>query len=156
MVDKLPDTLGRIDDSAQQIAREARSFGPLAGRSPSRAVGVSAMLLVGLFLAARLSLEWLTIPSAGRVLIALAPLPPLVWLLIAFSRDLANADELERRIQLEALGLAFPVALVVVMTVGLLQVAVPTQPAQWSYAEVWLLLYVTYVIGLVRARRRYL
>jgi hypothetical protein len=153
--DKLPDALGRIDAVAQEIVSKAPLLGPLGGRSPSRAVGLSAMFVVGLFLAARLSLEWLTIPSVGRVVIALAPVPALAWLLVAFSRDLAQADELERRIQLEALGLAFPVALIVVMTVGLLQVAVPTEPNTWSYAEVWLLLYVTYLIGLLRARRRY-
>src|SRR5262245_2193366 len=131
-------------------------MGPLAARRASRSLGLAAMVLLALFFGARLLLELPNLATPVRVAIALVPLPPFLWLLWAFIRDVREADELERRIQLEALAIAFPLTLVLVMTLGLLQIAVPLSPEDWSYRHIWPLLYVFYLVGLTRARRQYL
>ena len=64
-------------------------------------------------------------------------------------------DELQRRIELEALGFAFPAVLVILMTMGLLDVAVTLNPDDFSLRNTWLLLPVLYYVGLWRAQRRY-
>lgn len=64
-------------------------------------------------------------------------------------------DELERRIQLEALAFAYPLALLLLMTLGLLEFVVELNPNDWSYRHVWQFTVVFYLFGVVMAKRRY-
>lgn len=148
--------MDKLFDSLDKIVTKTDALGPCGGRRLTRSVGLSAMLLILLYFGARLLLEVPNLPAWLRIAIALVPLPAFLWLLWAFIRDIREADELERRIQLEALGVAFPLTMVLVMTLGLLQVAVPLPPEDWSYRHIWPLLYVFYLCGLTFARRRYL
>ena len=107
------------------------------------------------FVGARLGLEVAAYCSAGAVLLALLPVPffaAFLWLLIAGVR---RADELERRIQLEALAFAFPATVMLLMALGLLQLATELNPNDWSYRHVWAFMPLLYLGGLVLARRRY-
>ena len=148
--------MDKLFKALEKIVEKTDSMSPLGGRRPARSVGLSAMLLLLLFFGARLLLEVPNLPTALRVAIALVPLPAFIWLLWSFIREVREADELERRIQLEALAIAFPLTMVLVMTLGLLQVAIPLPPEDWSYRHIWPLIYVFYLFGLTFARKRYL
>ena len=91
----------------------------------------------------------------GRLLVALVPLPFFVTWMVGLLREVRAMDELQRRIQVEALGIAFPLTLLLVMTLSLVEFAQPLDPDNWSYQHVWQLLVLFYVIGLAIARRRY-
>lgn len=107
------------------------------------------------FVAARLGLEVAEYGSIGAILIALAPVPffaAFLWCLISGVR---LADELEKRIQLEALAFAFPVTMLLLMLLGLMELATELNPDDWSYRHVWMFLPILYLGGLVLARRRY-
>jgi hypothetical protein len=71
-------------------------------------------------------------------------------------RGAAAMDELQRQIELEALGFAFPSALVFLSTLGLLDVAITLNPDDFSLRHTWLMLPMLYYIGLWRAQRKYL
>lgn len=90
-----------------------------------------------------------------RAGIALIPLIPAVLTVLAFIRDIRLSDEFERRLQLEALAFAFPVTMLLVMTLGLLELAVDLNPEDWSYRHVWPYLWMFWIFGYVLARRRY-
>jgi hypothetical protein len=90
-----------------------------------------------------------------RVPIALLPTPFFAWYLWTWMRGVASMDELQRRIELEALGFAFPASLVFLMTVGLLDLAVTLDPEDFSLHHLWLMLPMLYYIGLWKAKRRY-
>jgi hypothetical protein len=120
-----------------------------------RSAGLGGALFMVLFFIARGLLELDTLSTTVRVLVSLLPLPAFAWFLWAFVTAIGEADELERRIQLEALAIAFPLTLLLLMTLGLLQVAVPLSPDDWSYRHIWPFLYVFYFVGLAWARRRY-
>lgn len=94
-------------------------------------------------------------PQPLRVLIALFPIPFFVWYLGTWMRGVARMDELQRQIELEALGFASPAVLVILMTMGLLDVAVTLNPDDFRLRNTWLLLPMLYYVGLWRARRRY-
>lgn len=155
-MDKLFKAVERVLDKSEKVVERADAVGPMGGRLRPRSVGVAAILLILLFFGARVLLELPNLPTALRVGIALVPLPAFIWLLWSFVREVRAADELERRIQLEALAIAFPLTMVLVMTLGLLQVAIPLPPEDWSYRHIWPLIYVFYLLGLTLARRRYL
>ena len=118
--------------------------------------GLAAMVLfVVTFIAARFALELPSLAPSVRLAIALAPLPVFAWMLWELVRKAAEEDELERRIQLEALAVAFPLTLLLMMTLGLLQSPLPLPPDDWSYRHIWPFLFLFYLVGLTRARRRY-
>ena len=117
---------------------------------------VRGLLWVSIYLLARGLLEMAILAPPLRVDIALLPPPFFVWYLWTWMKGVGEMDELQRRIELEALGFAFPSTLVFLMTVGLLDLASPLGPENFSLHQVWLMLPVLYYIGLWRAKRRYL
>ena len=107
------------------------------------------------YIAARLTLE-LDLDPRVRLLVALAPVLPFMLALVAVVRGIRSMDELHRRVHLEALVLAFPLTLVLIMTLGLLQLAVGLSPDDWSYRHILPFLVIFYAFGLWRAWKRYL
>ena len=116
---------------------------------------VRGLLWASVYLLSRGVLE-LAIPSAAaRVAIALLPTPFFVYYLWTWMKGVGEMDELERRIELEALGFAFPAAVVFFSTIGLLDLAITLSPDDWSLRHVWLMLPLFYYAGLWRAKKRY-
>ena len=94
-------------------------------------------------------------PAWLRVAAALLTVAPTVFALKAIAAGLRQADELERRVHLEALAIAYPLAILLLMTLGLMQRAVGLNPDDWSYRHVWIYLPLFYFVGLFVAWRRY-
>ena len=126
-------------------------------KSPTRwGLPIAASLLIVVYFAVRALLESPSIRPPLRTLIALAPLPFFVWFLLSFHRAVRALDELQQRIQLESLAFAFPTTLMILMTLGLLQVAgIALSPADWSYRHILQIAIVLYFLGITFARRRY-
>ncbi len=104
---------------------------------------------------ARAVLESTTVPVWARVAAALAPVPLATMALLTTIRGAREMDELERRIQLEALAIAFILALLLIMTLGLMELAITLNRDDWSYRHVWAMLPMFYFGGVVWARKRY-
>jgi hypothetical protein len=117
-------------------------------------VGVVLVWLLTYF-AARWLLKHVAMATWLRVLVALMPMPPFVCCLILFIRNVRGMDELQRRIHLEALAIAFPLTMLLLMTLGLLERAVDLPFEDWSYLHVWYYLPIFYFGGLAYATRRY-
>ena len=116
---------------------------------------VRGLLWASIYLLSRGLLE-LAIPSAPlRVVIALLPTPFFVYYLWTWMKGVGEMDELERRIELEALGFAFPAAVVLLMTLGLLDLAVALNPDDFSLRHIWAMMPIFYYAGLWRAKKRY-
>lgn len=90
-----------------------------------------------------------------RVTVALIPVLPFALFLLLFIRGIREMDELQRRIHLEALAVAFPLTMLLLQTLGLLERAIPLPFEDWSYAHVWAYLPLFYFLGLALATRRY-
>jgi hypothetical protein len=107
------------------------------------------------YLAARVALKGLDLEPWLRVLVALVPVVPtalFLWLMIVGIRTM---DEMQRRIHLEALAIAFPLSILLLWTLGLLQLAINLPAEDWSYRHVWICLPLFYFIGLAITWRRY-
>ena len=96
-----------------------------------------------------------TISTTWLVIIVLTPVIPAALFLFYFIAGMKELDELQRRIQLEALAFAYPLALLMLITLGLLEFVVQLNPNDWSYRHVWQYLVLFYLIGLIMAKRRY-
>jgi hypothetical protein len=83
------------------------------------------------------------------------PDPPFATMLWFMIRGIAGADELERRIHLEALVVAFPLSVLLLMVLGLLELAIDLNPANWSYRHLWPMMVMFWAAGQAVARGRY-
>ena len=113
------------------------------------------LLWAAIYVVARGLLEAAIEPQSLRIAIALLPVPFFVWWLWTWMKGVGQMDELERRIELEALAFAFPIAVVLLMTLGLLDLARPLNPDDWSLRHLWAMMPALYFMGLWRAKRRY-
>ena len=95
------------------------------------------------------------LPTPARTAAALVPalgMAVFLWVEISYVRQL---DELHRRVQLEALAVAFPLALLLVFTVGSLERAGVHIEGFERPRDLWPLVVIPYPIGLLFAWRRY-
>ena len=126
-------------------------------RTSGTATVVWGIVWVLTYFGARALLETIGAPHADwrRLGVALLPLIPFAAFLWTFITLMRQADELERRIQLEALAIAYPLAMVLLMVLALVQLAMPLNPDDWSYRHVWQFLPIFWLGGQMIARRRY-
>ena len=90
--------------------------------------------------------------SAWRVPLALLPMIPIVLVFVAFLRFLDRMDELQRRIEMEALSFGFGGTALLTFGYGFLQmVGFP----QVSWFFVWPIMAALWIAGKARAVRRY-
>lgn len=128
----------------------------MPNRRPNNSVWILSLAAwIGTYVAARYSVELAPAGSALRVLIALAPIVPTVLVLWLIWRGVRSLDELHRRVQFEALAVAFPLCLVLLWVLGLLELAIDLDKSNWSYRHVWAMVPMFYLIGLALAWRRY-
>lgn len=116
---------------------------------------VATFLWIAAFIGARFWLESGGLEDGARIAVALLPLPFFAWMLWGIIRNIGTFDELERKIHLEALAVAFPLTILLIMTLGLLQLAVPPDPEDWSFRHIWPYPFGFYFTGLAWARKRY-
>ncbi len=135
---------------------------PTVTESPTkrRASRYAGWAVVGLwavtFLGARLALDKdLQLPAWVKVTAALVPILPTALFLWVVVSALCGLDELHRRVHLEALVIAYPLAILLLVTLGFLQLAIDLPPEDWSYRHVWPFLPCFYFIGLAIAWGRY-
>ncbi len=90
--------------------------------------------------------------AAWRPFVALTPVIPAIFVVVAFVRFLRRMDELQRRIQLEALGLSFAVSGILTFAYGFLELTgFPQVSLIWIFPGMIML----WGLGLVVATRRY-
>ena len=108
-----------------------------------------------IYVAAITALRFIAMPRAAQVAVALAPLPIFAFYLARWLRAMRRLDELQRLIQLEALAIAFPLTLLLILALGLLQMveALPVRLA--DYIRLWPVVFWLYFVGLFIARKRY-
>jgi len=112
------------------------------------ALAVYGAVLVG-------SIQLLTrldVARPWRDLVALSPMLPAAATAWVVLRELRRMDELQRRIQLEALGFSFAGTAILTFSYGFLEgLGYP----RLSMFTVWPILAMLWVVGLLLARRRY-
>ena len=118
-------------------------------------LAIAGTLWIAAYFGARVLIE--VVPFGSPLVFAAAALPagPFIAFVVLMRRSFRGADELERRIQLEAMAVALPAMLLVLMVLGLLEIGTPINRDNLGYRHVWAFLPMIYLAGLVTARRRY-
>ncbi len=116
---------------------------------------LASAALLFTFVAAVYLIEAGNLSRGQRAAVALLPAAAMavfLWVEISLVRQL---DELHRRVQLEALAVAFPLAILLVFTVGSLERAGIQIEGFERPRDLWPLVMIPYPIGLMMAWRRY-
>jgi ABC-type cobalamin transport system permease subunit len=122
-----------------------------AGRAYAIEFG-SAMLAYMVVLVVSILLIQRDPQSLWRYPLAVAPVVPAIFALVAFVRFLGRIDELQRRIHLEGIGLSFVATAILTFAYGFLEgVGFP----RLSYIWVLPLMVALWGIGAAIASRRY-
>jgi hypothetical protein len=100
------------------------------------------------YLVARYAIGRLGPAHGWAPLVACAPIPAFYWFVWVVERALKGTDELGRRIHLEAVALAFAATMLVLMTLGLLDMTLPLRNA-------WAWLPLLYGVSVAIVSRRY-
>jgi hypothetical protein len=116
---------------------------------------VSGAIWLMAYLLARWLLDNSQLEGGVRIVVALTPIVPFAFFLILVVAGIRQMDELHRKVHLEALGIAYPLAILLLMLLGLLEMVIPLDPENWSYRHVWQFLPLLYFIGLAFTWRRY-
>lgn len=143
----LEDSKGAMTSAGEALEQTRRIYGIR--------LLVRGLLWMSIYALSRGLLELDIVGQWARVAIALFPVPFFAWWLWTWMKGVSQMDELERRIELEALAVAFPLAVILLMTLGLLDVAIALNPSDFSPRHVWAMMPVLYYFGLWRAKRRY-
>lgn len=112
----------------------------------------SAWVTAGLMIVSALLIKRLELGGMPRFAAALLPLPTLVWMFVVLARWIQKLDELQQRIRLVAMAIAFAGTALTVLIYGSLQIG-GFPEANWGF--VWPVMVVLYYVGLFFARRRY-
>ncbi len=106
------------------------------------------------WLAASLAIKsgWVSAGTPATIA-ALLPLVPGLLLLVAFSKFLRQADELQRKIQLDALALGFGAGLIGTIAYQLLERAGVI--LETDVSDIAVLMMVVYAYGVIAGQRRY-
>lgn len=114
-------------------------------------------LLAGLTLVAVLGVSWsldhLEIAPSGRLALALIPVALWGGAIVLLVLTIRELDEMQRRMQLEALAFAYPAAMLLGMAVEYVQKA--GFGAGWSVGDVWPWMFLLYVPALAVSWWRY-
>ena len=128
------------------------------GPQPQRAgLILTALLAAGALLSATATLRFSDLSGPWRLVVALLPVPAYVYFILTQIQAVRRMDELQQRIELEALVFAFPSAFVGILTTWLIWVGgfLPWLTFSDSVAFFLVLMIALHVIGRALAARRY-
>lgn len=104
-------------------------------------------------IAAGWALSHLALSFAGRIAVALTPLPGNVMLLALILKEIRTLDEFQKRVHFEAVVVAFLSTGLAVFVYGYLQKARAVGP--FNVGFVWSFMLITYAAGYAIAAKHY-
>jgi len=113
----------------------------------------AALLVAATDIVTSLLLARMELGQTARVAIALLPIPANVWLIAIILRTLRRLDEFLKRIQFEAVAVAFLTTGLAALTYGQLQTVQVVGPL--NVGLIWGFMGVSYVLGYAVAARHY-
>lgn len=133
---------------------ESNTTIPMTGNKSRYLVYTAGLAWLLSYFAARYVLQTLAPPLHWDIVVANIPTIAFFWFVWVVRRALRDTDELQRRIHLEALAMAFPTVMLVLMTLGLLD-RPPAGPLGIPLCDLWVVLPLIYGICFAVVNRRY-
>ncbi len=101
------------------------------------------------------AIKSLQIPIEASVILTFISVLAFALFIYKFFRSIVFMDEVQIKIQMEAVVLAFALGLLLVMTLGLIDLFILLNPEDWSYRFLVPIFIAFYFLGLFIAKRKY-
>jgi NAD/NADP transhydrogenase beta subunit len=101
------------------------------------------------------AIKSLQIPIEASVVLTFISVLAFALFIYKFFRSIVFMDEVQIKIQMEAVVLAFALGLLLVMTLGLIDLFIVLNPEDWSYRFLVPIFIAFYFLGLFIAKRKY-
>lgn len=124
-------------------------------RNPRRHVLIFAAIWLLSYTINLLALKNLSPGTGLGIFLSLLPVVAFALFIYQFIRSVAALDEVQVRIQMEAVVIAFALGLLLLMTLGLLELVIPLNQEDWSYRHLIPYFSLFYFVGLFIARRKF-
>ncbi|HJS55979.1 MAG TPA: hypothetical protein VJ765_15615 [Chitinophagaceae bacterium] len=107
------------------------------------------------YMGSLLALKSLTPEKEVGVVLSVIPVLAFSVFIYKFYRSIFFMDEVQIKIQMEAVVIAFTLGLLMLMTLGLLDLVITLNKEDWSYRHLVPYFVIFYFIGLFISKRKY-
>jgi hypothetical protein len=97
----------------------------------------------------------LSIPPKAGIIVVIIPILTFSVFIYKFYRSIFFMDEVEIKLQMEAVVFAFVFSLLLIMSLSLLELMYILNKENWSYRHLVPIFIIFYFIGLFISRRKY-
>ena len=125
-------------------------------KTADKKILLAGSLWVTTYLICLLAVKKIAMIKAAAISLSLIPVLTFALFIYFFIKNIRNMDEVEKSIQLEAAVWAFSLGLLLLMTLGALDVVVVLNKKNWGYLSLVPYFVIFYFIGLFISRRKYL
>ncbi len=130
-----------------KINKNSKSYG--------RTILISGLVWAVVYIGALLVVKELSPGKTLGLILSFLPALAFAFFIFWFSKGISAMDELEVRIYLEAAVIAFCLSILMLMTLGLLDLVVTLNKEDWGYRHLVPYFFVFYFLGLFIARKKY-
>lgn len=123
--------------------------------SPYNKVALFAALWVVTYTVCLLTIKKLLPDTATGIVLSVLPVITFALFIYSIIKGVASMDEVQIRVQMEAAVIAFSLALLMMMTLGLLDLVITLNKEDWGYRHLVPYFAVFYFIGLLISKRKY-
>ncbi|MEP7237463.1 MAG: hypothetical protein ABI685_06355 [Ferruginibacter sp.] len=120
-----------------------------------RTVLLSGIIWVVTYLVCLLIVKKLPLPKWAGISLALIPAFTFALFIYRYIKKISSMDEVEIRIQLEAVVWGFSLALLLPMILGSLNLVITLNNKNWGYLSLVNYFVLFYFIGLIISQRKY-
>ena len=101
------------------------------------------------------ALKTLDISQSAGIILTLVTILAFSLFIYKYYRSIYFMDEVQVKIQMEAVVIAFSLGLLLLMTLGLLELRIQLNKDDWSYRHLFPMFIAFYFIGLLISRNKY-
>ena len=102
-----------------------------------------------------LTIKKLSPDTAAGVILSLLPVVTFAIFIYSIIKSVASMDEVQIRVQMEAAVIAFSLGLLLIMTLGLLDLVLTLNKEDWGYRHLVPYFAIFYFVGLFISNRKY-
>ena len=124
-------------------------------KTSSNKAAIFAVIWLVTYSISLLTIKKLSPDTTTGVILSLLPVVTFALFIYNFIKGVASMDEVQIRIQMEAAVIAFSLGLLMLMTLGLLDLVVTLNKEDWGYRHLVPYFAIFYFIGLFISKRKY-
>lgn len=123
--------------------------------SPFNRVVLFALLWFVTYTICLLSIKNLSPGMTFGIFLSLLPVTTFALFIYSIIKGVASMDEVQIRVQMEAVVIAFSLSLLMLMTLGLLDLVIVLKKEDWGYRHLVPYFFLLYIVGLIISKRKY-